>query len=183
MRTLFILPLLLLTTLADAAEFKVLRPQQSSVSFISRQMGVPVDGEFRKFTADIVLDPAKPEKGKARINIDLGSIDTGNQEANEEVVGKTWFDAKTYPTASFVSTAVKALGQGHYAAQGKLTIKGKTLDTQADFTIEQKTDLVTLAGSFTLKRLAYDIGSGIWSDTDTVADEVLVRFHFVVARQ
>lgn len=183
MKTLVILPLLLLVTLANAAEFKVLRPQQSSVSFVSKQMGVPVEGEFRKFTASIVIDPAKPEKGKARIDIDLSGIDTGNQEANEEVVGKTWFDAKTYPTASFVSTAVKALGQGRYTAQGKLTIKGKTLDTQADFTIEQKTDLVTLAGSFTLKRLAYDIGSGIWSDTDTVADEVLVRFRFVVARQ
>ncbi len=183
MRTLVILPLLLLTTLAGAAEFKVLRPQQSSVSFVSKQMGVPVDGEFKKFTADIVLDPAKPEKGKARIDIDLSSIDTGNKEANEEVIGKNWFDAKTYPTASFVSTAVKSLGQGRYTAQGKLTIKGKTQDTQADFTIDHKADLVTLAGSFILKRLAYDIGSGIWSDTDTVADEVLVRFRFVVAQK
>ncbi len=183
MRTLFILPLLLLTALAGAAEFKVLRPQQSSVSFVSKQMGVPVDGEFKKFTASIVLDPAKPEKGKARIDIDLNSIDTGNKDANDEVISKNWFDAKTYPTASFVSTAVKSQGQGRYTAQGKLTIKGRTLDTRADFTIDQKADLITLAGSFILKRLTYDIGSGIWSDTDTVADEVLVRFRFVVAQK
>jgi len=183
MKTPFILPLLLLCTLASAAEFKVLQPQQSSVNFVSKQMGVPVDGEFKKFTANIVLDPGKPEKGAARIDLDLGSIDTGSQEANEEVIGKAWFDAKTYPTASFVSTAVKTLGQGRYAALGKLTIKGKTLDTQADFTIEQKAGLVTLTGAFILKRLAYGIGSGIWSDTDTVADDVLVRFRFVLAQK
>jgi polyisoprenoid-binding protein YceI len=181
---LFALPLLLLGAHATAAEFKVLRPQQSSVSFVSRQMGVPVDGEFRKFTAGITVDPAKPEQGSARIDIDVGSIDTGNQEANDEVVGKDWFDAKAYPTATFVSTAVRSLEQGRYTALGKLTIKGKTLDTQADFTMDQKAgDLVILAGSFTLKRLAYGIGSGIWSDTDTVADEVLVRFRFVVAQK
>ncbi len=175
--------LLLLVVQAGAAEFKVLRPHQSSVSFVSKQMGVPVDGEFRKFTANITVDPSKPEQGHARIDIDVGSIDTGNQDANDEVISKDWFDAKTYPTASFVSTAVKPLGQGRYTALGKLTIKGKTLDTQADFTMEQKADQVTLAGSFTLKRLAYGIGSGIWSDTDTVADEVLVRFRFVVAQR
>ncbi len=181
MRMLFLL--LLLGVQAEAAEFKVLRAQQSSVSFVSKQMGVPVDGEFRKFTAAITLDPAKPEQGRARIDIDIGSIDTGNQDANDEVVSKDWFDAKTYPAASFISTAVRPLGQGRYTALGKLTIKGKTLDAQADFTMDQKADVVTLAGSFTLKRLAYGIGSGIWSDTDTVADEVQVRFRFTVAQK
>ncbi len=183
MRALTILPLLFLCTLANAAEFNVLRPQQSSVTFVSKQMGVPVDGTFNRFTANIVLDPAKHEQGKARIDIDLASIDTGNTEVNQEVAGKDWFDTKTYPTASFVSSAVKALGQGRYEAQGKLTLKGKTQDTQATFTMEQKADLLTLAGSFTLKRLTYGIGSGIWSDTDTVADEVQVRFRFVIAKQ
>ncbi len=182
MRMPFLL-LLLLAMQAGATEFKVLHPQQSSVSFVSKQMGVPVDGVFRKFTANITLDPAKPEQGHARIDIDVGSIDTGNQDANDEVVSKDWFDAKAYPAASFVSTAVRPLGQGRYTALGRLTIKGKTLDTQADFTMEQKADQVTLSGSFTLKRLAFDIGSGIWSDTDTVADEVLVRFRFVVAQR
>ncbi len=183
MSALSIFPLLFLCTLANAAEFKVLRPQQSGVTFVSRQMGVPVEGTFNKFTANIVLDPAKPEQGKARIDIDLASIDTGNTEVNMEVVGKDWFDAKTYPTAGFVSTAVKPLGQGRYAAQGQLTLKGKTQDTQAIFTMEQQADLLTLAGSFTLKRLVYGIGSGIWSDTDTVADEVQVRFRFAITRQ
>ena len=183
MRTLLILLLSVLTTFAHAVEFKVLRPQQSSVIFISKQMGVPVDGTFNKFTANIVLDPAKLEKGNARIDIDLASIDIGNKEANKEVVGKDWFDAKTYPTASFVSSAVKPLGQGRYEAQGKLTIKGKTLDTQTTFTLEQSAELVTLVGSFTLNRMQYGIGTGIWGDTDTVADEVEVRFRFVVAKQ
>ncbi len=172
----------LLSQPALAANYSTLVPQQSSVTFVSTQMGVPVEGEFRKFNATITLDPDHPERGTARINIDLASIDTGNQEANEEVVKPLWFDAAAHPVASFTSTAVKPLGQGRYAAFGKLTIKGKTLDTQAVFNIEKQPGQLLLPGSFKLKRLDYAIGSGIWSDTSAVADEVQIRFRFVVAK-
>lgn len=183
MRALSLLALLVLCAPAHAVEFNVVRPQQSSVTFISQQMGVPVEGVFKRFDADISIDPAMPEKGRARISIDIASIDTGNDEANEEVVGRTWFDARTHPAASFVSTTVRPFGSNRYEAQGKLTIKGRTLDTRATFAIERKGDMVILPGSFTLSRLAYSIGTGIWSDTDTVADEVQVRFRFAVAKQ
>jgi polyisoprenoid-binding protein YceI len=169
--------------LANAAEFKVLRPQQSSVTFVSRQMGVSVESGFKKFEARIVIDPAKPEKGTARIDLDLTSIDTGNSDADKEVTGKDWFDCKNYPSASFVSSAVKSLGQDHYETQGKLTIKGKSMDVKAPFTLQQKGDSALLTGSFMIKRLDYNIGAGIWSDTDTVADAVQINFRFTVANK
>jgi len=40
--------------------------------------------------------------------------------------------------------------------------------------------LRTVEGQFPLKRLRFKVGEGPWSDTDTVADEVLVRFRFTV---
>ncbi|MDP2142627.1 MAG: YceI family protein [Gallionella sp.] len=165
-----------------AAEFSVLRPQQSSVSFVSKQMGVPVEGSFRKFSANIRVDPAKPEQGRARIDIDLTSIDTGNDDANQEVAGRAWFDSKKYPTASFVSNQVKALGKGRYEVLGDMTIKGKTLKVRAPFTLEQKAGALIVVGSFPLKRLDYGIGSGIWGDTEVVADEVQLDFRFTLAQ-
>lgn len=167
---------------ASAAEFTLLRPQQSSVAFVSKQMGVPVEGSFRKFSASFRVDPAKPEQGKARIDIDLASIDTGNDDANQEAAGKAWFDSKKYPTASFVSGQVKVLGKGRYEVLGDMTIKGKTLKIRAPFTLEQKAGALIVAGSLPLKRLDYGIGSGIWSDTSTVADEVLLDFRFTLTQ-
>ena len=38
----------------------------------------------------------------------------------------------------------------------------------------------TVEGQFPLKRLQFRIGEGAWSDTETVADEVTVRFQFVM---
>lgn len=177
-----IIPLLFAAQPASGAEFTVLRPQQSSVTFVSKQMGVPVEGSFRKFAAHIALDPARPEAGTARIDIDLAGIDTGSAEADAEVAGKAWFDTKNHPTASFVSSGVRQAGKERYEALGKLTLKGRTLDVRAPFTLRQNADTLVIDGMFPLKRLDYGIGSGIWSDTDTVADEVQIRFRFTVAK-
>ena len=168
---------------AFGADFTVLRPQQSSIAFVSRQMGVPVDGIFKKFTARITVDPARPEAGTASIEIDLGSIDTGNADANTEVAGKAWFDIRNYPVASFVSGRINNLGKGRYEATGKMTLKGKTQDIKTTFTIKQEADALIIDGMFPLKRLDYGIGSGIWSDTSVVEDEVQIRFHFSVAKK
>lgn len=175
--------LLCAVSLAMAVEFTETNPRQSSISFVSEQMGVPVEGDFRKFTARIAVDPAKPEAGTARIDIDLASIDTGNDDANQEVVGKAWFDIRNHPTASFTSSRVNSLGKGRYEVLGKMTIKGKTLDVRAPFTLKQQADTLLIEGMFPLKRLDYSIGTGIWGDTDTVADEVQIRFRFTVTKK
>jgi len=172
--------LLCIALSASATDFTVLHPQQSSVAFVSKQMGVPVEGSFLKFSATFKVDPAKPEQGRARIDIDLTSIDTGNDDANEEAAGKAWFDTKNHPTASFVSSQVKALGKGRYEVLGDMTIKGKTQRVRAPFTLEQKASALIVAGSFPLKRLDYGIGSGIWGDTEVVADEVQLNFRFTL---
>lgn len=180
MRHLLLILLLLAASLASGTEFTVTRPQQSSIAFVSKQMGVPVEGNFRKFTALIAVNPAKPEAGTARIEIDLGSIDAGSAEANEEVISKAWFDTQNHPTASFVSSSVSNLGKGRYDVAGKMTIKGKTLDIKAPFTLKQQGDTLVIDGLFPLKRLDYGIGTGAWGDTGVVADEVQIRFRFTV---
>ncbi len=165
---------------AAAAEFNAVQVDKSSVAFVSKQMNVPVEGNFRKFTAQIGFDPARPEAGHARVDIDVASIDAGGPEVNDEVRGKNWFDVGRYPAASFVSTGVKALGGGRFEAAGRMTIRGKTLDVHAPFTLRQDHGLLVIDGSFPIKRLDYGIGTGVWGDTSVVADEVQVKFHIVV---
>ena len=35
-------------------------------------------------------------------------------------------------------------------------------------------------GSFVVKRLDYNVGTGVWGDTETVTDDVLVRVRLVL---
>ena len=154
-------------------------PAKSEIGFVSQQMGVPVEGRFRKFTGKVDFDPAKPAASKAEIEVDLGSIDTGSEEADTEVKTKGWFNIAVFPTARFVSTAVKPLGSGRYEVSGKLTIKGKGIDVTAPVNTRQDGANTVFEGTFTLLRLQYGVGEGVWSDTDTVANEVQVRFRLV----
>jgi len=166
--------------LAVAAEYGNVQLDKSSITFESRQMSVPVEGVFKKFTAKVRINPAKPESGMAQIDIDLASIDAGGAEANEEVTGKSWFNVADYPKATFVSSSVKALGGGKFEAAGKMTIKGKTMEMRAPFTLKEEKGVLDVKGSFPLKRLDFGIGSGLWSDTSVVSDEVQIKFHLML---
>lgn len=166
---------------ARAAEFGLFQPEKSSLTFVSKQMGVPVDGTFKKFAATLAFDPARPAAASAKFDLDLASIDAGSKDANDEVVGKAWFNLKTFPTASFVSTAVKPLGGDRYELAGKLTIKGKAQDIVAPMSFRQEGANGVFDGSFTLKRLDFAVGDGIWSDVSAVANEVQIKFRIVAA--
>ena len=172
--------LLLLISQAQALEYNQVQTNQSALTFGYKQMDVPMDGKFSKFAAQISFDPARLENARAHIDVSLASIDTGSTDADEEVVGKQWFNAKTYPLASFVSTGVKALGGNRYQATGRLSIKGRTLDIVAPVTFRSDGNRGLFDGSFNIRRLAYEIGTGEWTDVGTVADDIQIRFHLVV---
>ncbi len=169
-----------LIAIAQASAQPVLY-DKSRVSAVSRQMNIPVEAQFRRFSAEIAFDAAKPETSKARIEIEVGSFDIGVGEINDDVKGRQWFDAKTHPKATFVASAVRALGGGRFEARGALTIKGKTLEVTAPFTWKAEGGTSVYDGQFPIRRLLYNIGEGAWKDTDVVADEVLVKFRLLVA--
>jgi polyisoprenoid-binding protein YceI len=180
LNSLSMLGLLLICNPVAALQFSQVQANESAVKFGFKQMGVPSDGTFNKFTAQLSFDPAKLSDAKARIDINVDSIDTGSKDGNEEVVGKLWFNAKAYPLASFASTGMKSLGGNRYEASGKLSIKGKTLDVVTPVTFQSNGTLGTFDGVFTIKRLDYAIGEGEWKDVGTVADEIQIKFHIVV---
>ena len=75
--------------------------------------------------------------------------------------------------------SVTRTGPDKYEARGKLSIKGIGQDVVAPFTVKRAGDTVTYEGGFTLKRLQFKIGEGVWSDIETLADEVQVKFRMV----
>ena len=155
---------------------------KSSIRFVTKQMNVPVEGQFKRFDATVAFDPAKPEATKAEFEVDLGSIDLGNAEGETEAKRKVWLNIEGFPKAKFVAESVKQTAPGRYTATGALTIKGTSQPVTAPFTLSDAGNARTVEGQFTMKRLAFKIGEGPWSDTDTVADEVLVKFRFTLPK-
>jgi len=156
---------------------------KSSVIAVSKQMGVPVEGKFRRFSAQVRFDPAKPADGRASIEIDIASFDLGDADFNRETTKKEWFDAAKHPKATFVTTAIKPAGAGKFEAAGKLTIKGITRDVVAPVSFKAEGGQQVFEGVLPIKRLTFNIGEGEWKDTSTVADDVQIRFRIVTAKK
>jgi polyisoprenoid-binding protein YceI len=149
---------------------------QSEVAFVTKQMGVPVDGRFKKFDAQIDLDPKKPESGSVVFSIDTGSASLGVPESDAEMPKAIWFNVAKFPQASFKSTAIKGLGNGKFEVAGKLDVKGNVRDVVVPVQIVQSGANSTATGSFVIKRLDFKIGEAEWADTTVVANDVTVKF-------
>jgi polyisoprenoid-binding protein YceI len=162
---------------AHAVEYGLVQADKSRIDFAYQQMGVKMDGRFRKFSSQLSFDPAKPAAAKANFVVALDSIDLGSTEADQEVAGKPWFSTQTLPHASFVSGTVKALGGNRYEVAGKLTIKGQTRDIIVPATFATQSNTGVFDGTFTLRRSDFSIGEGAWAKFDIVANEVQVTFH------
>ncbi|MBN3816735.1 YceI family protein [Paraburkholderia sp. Se-20369] len=167
---------------ASGAAFADVDLAKSKVSAVSKQMNVPTEGVFKKFAAQVKFDPAKAAQGSAQVSIDIASYDLGDKMYNDQVAGKDWFDAKAYPQATFVSSAIAPAGGNKYNVTGKLTIKGKAETVTVPVTITQSGATQTFDGVLPIKRSAYNIGTGEWKDTSVVADEVQIKFHIVSAK-
>jgi len=151
-------------------------PAQSEIAFTSKQMGVPVDGRFKKFDAQVAFDPKKPEASKVAFTIDLASVALGVAETEAELAKPDWFSIKQFPQATFQSSGVKATGAGKFEGAGKLAIKGASRDVLVPVTVAQAGGNTTATGAFVIKRLDFKIGDGEWKDTSMVADDVQVKF-------
>lgn len=156
-------------------------PAQSEITFTSRQMGVPVQGRFRSFDAQVEFDPRQPDAAHVTLRIDLASTAIGTAETEAELAKPGWFDTRRFPQASFTSTTVKAAGPGRFEMAGKLALKGNTRELVVPVSLQRSGDITIASGSFPIRRLDYKIGDGDWSDPSLVADEVQVKFRLALS--
>jgi polyisoprenoid-binding protein YceI len=100
-------------------------PVHSEVGFAARHMMVSkVRGKFRTFSGQIVTG-ADPLDSSVTAEIDLASIDTGQDQRDGHIRSADFFDVENYPTMTYRSTGVRANGDG-YILDGELTLKGVT---------------------------------------------------------
>lgn len=100
-------------------------PVHSEVSFTVRHLMVgKVRGRFGAFSGTIVTD-SDPLHSQVSVEIDLASIDTGNEQRDAHLRSAEFLDVEIYPTMSFRSTGVRPQRHG-YLVMGELALHGVT---------------------------------------------------------
>ena len=97
----------------------------STVGFVVRHMMVSkVRGFFRDFSGEIVT-AEDPTQSTVTATIDLGSIDTRQEQRDAHIRSADFFDVDNHPAMTVRSTGVRADG-ADWIVDGELTLKGNT---------------------------------------------------------
>ena len=113
-----------------------IEPEHTRVRFAVMHFGfTKYDGEFRKVSGTLMLDPANPDASVVDITIATDSVMVPNAKLKDELVGPQWLDAAKDPQITFKSTKVVKTG-------------ADTADVTGDFTLHGVTKPLTLHAKF-----------------------------------
>jgi polyisoprenoid-binding protein YceI len=85
-----------------------------------------VRGQFKQYRGTLELDAADFSRSRFTGEVDIQSIDTGNQQRDDHLRTSDFFDAANHPKILFKSGDIEAKGNGEYLVNGELTIRGVT---------------------------------------------------------
>jgi polyisoprenoid-binding protein YceI len=102
----------------------ILDPAHSQVQFSVKHLGIStVRGTFQQFSGSIVEENGQATA--ATIEIDVASLNTGNDQRDGHLRSADFFDAENFPKATFSLTKFERAGDD-VTATGDLTIRGIT---------------------------------------------------------
>ncbi|MEZ5892433.1 MAG: YceI family protein [Parvularculaceae bacterium] len=115
-----------------AGDYK-LDPDHGAIIFHVNHLGFSqFPGRFDRFDASLDFDSEHPENARVAADIDMTSLNVGNEEFAATLTGGQWFDAAQYPTAHFESRAIAVTGDNRGTMTGDLTMHGVTQPVTLD---------------------------------------------------
>jgi polyisoprenoid-binding protein YceI len=156
---------------ASAADY--VQAAGSSLAFAGKYQGEVFTGTFPDFRTTFAFDPADLSSAKLEVAIPIATATTRNDDYDGEMRGASFFDAARFAQATYTATRFRDLGNGRYAADGELALRGVRKPVTLTFTWTPGTRPL-LSGRATVRRLDFGVGGGEWADTGTIPDEIAV---------
>ena len=163
----------LLLAAAPAFATDYVQAPGSTLTFATRYEGEVFSGHFGQFTTTVSFDPQHPEAAKLEVVIPLASAGTGNPDRDQALLGPDFFSVDKFPQARYSATGFRAIGDGTYAADGTLTLRGVSQPVTLTFTWAGGANPV-LTGKATVQRLDFEVGAGDWADVSLIPNAVAV---------
>jgi polyisoprenoid-binding protein YceI len=185
-------------TWAQEQGFKIseIFPIESSHSYVGfsiKYMGYAmVRGRFSNFQGTVRYNANDPTKTSVSFRILVGSIDTGDEWRDKDLLSDNWFNGKTYPTILFTSKNATVTPQG-LVISGDLTIREttKTISFTMAYPPHVLKDIrgdsqIIFTGMLTLNRIEFGVEgkkwAGIKEGITAVSDEVNIELSILAKR-
>jgi cytochrome b561/polyisoprenoid-binding protein YceI len=162
------------TALKDPVAWAVAK--SSTLGFTAEWSTEPLQGTFKRWTADILFSPEALDRSNLTVSIDMSSASTGDDQRDSSLPGDDFFAVATHPKATFSASKFRKTGEGKFVADGTLDLRGVKKPLSLPFTLKIDGDTATARGVTTLDRTAFGVGQGEWAATDQIAAKVKVSF-------
>ena len=133
---------------------------------------------FGNVEGTLVYDAANIGNSSVQVTLPLSGLESFTPKFNEHLRSADFFDAASFPNATFKSTKVEAAGEGKLKVTGDLTVKGITKPVVLDVTLNKagehpmkKVPAIGFDATATVKRS--DFGVGAYAPM--VSDEVALK--------
>lgn len=160
-----------------ALEKWVINTSKSSINFsIPVLLAEDVTGNFKKFTGFIEVD-RKNFEGVANVIIDINSINTNyDLDYGDLIRSDVFFNLLKFPKASIKTKDFLINKDNSAYAFATVNIKGNEKDFKIPLSYNlQGTNKAIAKGTFLFKRNEFEIGTGVWSNTLILKDDVTVN--------
>lgn len=145
----------------------------SSLGFAGTYEGEAFSGTFPGFTTTLRFDPVNLAGAKLDVSIPLAAATTRNADYDNELRGSSFFNSGKFPQARYTAGKFRALGGNRFAADGLLSLRGVSKPVTLTFTWTPGA-VPVLSGTAVVKRLDFGVGSGDWSDTGIIPNDIKV---------
>lgn len=146
----------------------------SYIRFTGDQAGASFEGTWEAWQATLQFSVDDLGASAFDVTIDTSSANTQDTDRDATLSDPEWFDALTYPEATFRTKRFTTTDDG-YAASAELVIKNVVSPVELVFAVEREGNRRALTGTANLDRLALGVGTGEWADTDWIGQYVTVE--------
>ena len=131
--TLLTLALSLLAFGSAGADTYMIDSAHSSVGFQIKHLAIAkVNGSFTDFGGSFEFALGKADTWSVEAEIQMASVNTGNEKRDAHLRNEDFFDVEKYPTMTFKSTGVKMSSDSEGKLMGDLTMHGVTKPVELD---------------------------------------------------
>ena len=169
------------TALKDPVAWAVAK--SSTLNFQATWAGDAIEGQFKRWTADILFSPEALDRSKLTVSIDMSSAATGDDQRDSSLPSGDFFDTASHPRATYTASKFRKTGEGKFVADGTLDLRGVKKPLSLPFTLKIDGDTAIARGVTTLDRTAFGVGQGEWASTDQIGGKVKVSFAITAKRK
>ncbi len=123
------------TAMAEAEQL-YMDPSHTQISAEWKHFsGLPLQIMFTQFDSTVMYDAEDVSNSSVEITLPVEGIHSGVAPFDTHLKSPDFFEAETYPTATFTSTSIESTGEDTATMTGDLTIKDVTAPVTFDVTL------------------------------------------------